>query len=195
MSGRIRSDRFILFIVTPLVLEVEELPTPLGVLLLVSRQDSLYAVEWKDCEARMHRPLRGATLVPREARSGAHRALERYFTGDVGSIDALAVQPPGTPFQCAVWRALRDIPAGETSTYGALAHRLGRPTAARAVGAANGANPLSVVVPCHRLVGADGALTGYAGGLARKRWLLDHERNALPPRSWDRVAPRPSLPA
>src|SRR5262249_38078569 len=98
------------------------------------------------------------------------------------AIDALAVRAEGTAFQQSVWRALRAIPAGETTTYGALARRLGRADAARAVGAANGRNPLAVVVPCHRLVGANRALTGYAGGLARKRWLLDHERRALPPK-------------
>ena len=166
----------------PLVLQVEELPTPLGALLLASRDGVLHAVDWKDCQARMHRLLAGAALVPGRARSAAHRALDRYFAGEVAAIDALAVEPRGTPFQRAVWRALREIPAGETSSYGALARRLGRPDAARAVGAANGANPLSVVVPCHRLVGAGGALTGYGGGLARKAWLLDHEGRALPPR-------------
>ncbi len=85
--------------------------------------------------------------------------------------------PEGTPFQKQVWKALADVPFGETTTYGALAARLGKPPgASRAVGAANGANPLAIVVPCHRVIGADGSLTGYAGGLERKRWLLEHER-------------------
>ena len=164
----------------PLILEVEALPTPIGEILIAACEGELRAVEWKDCEARMRRWLRGATFVPGRTRSAPHAALARYFAGDVAAIDALAVHPEGTAFQHSVWRALRAIPAGETATYGALARRLGRAGAARAVGAANGRNPLAVVVPCHRLVGAKGALTGYAGGLARKRWLLDHERRALP---------------
>jgi methylated-DNA-[protein]-cysteine S-methyltransferase len=105
--------------------------------------------------------------------------LEAYFAGDLGALRAIPVATAGTAFQRAVWSALREIPPGTTLGYGALARRIGRPSAIRAVGAANGANPVSVVVPCHRLVGAGGALTGYGGGLARKRWLLAHEGVAL----------------
>jgi methylated-DNA-[protein]-cysteine S-methyltransferase len=103
-------------------------------------------------------------------------ALDRYFAGDVRALDAVEVRPVGTAFQQAVWAALRTIPPGATTSYGGLAAALGRPGASRAVGLANGANPIAIVVPCHRLVGADGSLTGYGGGLERKRWLLDHER-------------------
>ena len=104
------------------------------------------------------------------------RALSAaYFKGDLTAIDGLKVANGGTDFQRAVWKALRAIPAGGTITYGALAARLGRPKAARAVGLANGANPIAIVVPCHRVVGADGSLTGYGGGMARKQWLLAHE--------------------
>jgi methylated-DNA-[protein]-cysteine S-methyltransferase len=104
----------------------------------------------------------------------AVRQLTAYFAGELRAF-TLDLDPPGTPFQQAVWAALQAIPYGTTTTYGDLARRLGRPTAARAVGAANGQNPLAVVIPCHRLIGSDGSLTGYAGGLSRKRWLLDHE--------------------
>ena len=100
--------------------------------------------------------------------------LDEYFTGARRSFD-VRLSPSGTPFQRAVWDALRDVPYGETATYGEIAARVGRPTASRAVGAANGANPIAIVVPCHRIVGANGTLTGYGGGLDRKRLLLDLE--------------------
>lgn len=103
--------------------------------------------------------------------------LGEYFAGERNGFD-LALAPRGTDFQRAVWQALRAIPAGETLTYGELARELGRPGASRAVGAATGRNPISIIVPCHRLVGASGAMTGYAGGVERKRWLLDHEGGA-----------------
>ena len=102
-------------------------------------------------------------------------ALDRYFAGDLTAIDALAVNPSGTPFQLRVWSALRDVRAGSTTSYSAVAKRLGTPQAVRAVGAANGANPIPIVIPCHRVIGADGRLVGYGGGLERKRWLLAHE--------------------
>jgi methylated-DNA-[protein]-cysteine S-methyltransferase len=101
--------------------------------------------------------------------------LDRYFAGDLTAIDALAVNPSGTPFQLRVWSALRDVHAGSTTSYSAIAKRLGMPQAVRAVGAANGANPIPIVIPCHRVIGADGRLVGYGGGLDRKRWLLAHE--------------------
>jgi methylated-DNA-[protein]-cysteine S-methyltransferase len=109
----------------------------------------------------------------------ASEQLAAWFRGTLRSFD-LPLRPSGTAFQQAVWLELRRIGYGETRTYGAIAVALGRPlSASRAVGAANGRNPLSIVVPCHRVIGASGALTGYAGGLARKRWLLDHERAVL----------------
>lgn len=118
---------------------------------------------------------KGFTL---ESAHNPHRfteAIARYFAGELAVIDALPVETGGTPFQREVWRALREIPCGSTTSFGELAERIGRPTAVRAVGMANGANPVSIVVPCHRVIGADGSLTGYGGGLKRKRWLLDHE--------------------
>ena len=101
--------------------------------------------------------------------------LDAYFAGELDAFD-LPLAARGTPWQRSVWAALMEVPYGTTLSYGELAARLGRPTASRAVGAANGRNPISVIVPCHRLIGSTGALTGYAGGLARKEWLLRHER-------------------
>lgn len=106
---------------------------------------------------------------------GVSGKIRTYLTGDLDALDEVAVHPGGTDFQQAVWLALRKIPAGITRTYAELAAAIGRPTAARAVGLANSLNPVAIVIPCHRLVGSDGTLTGYAGGLGRKRWLLRHE--------------------
>jgi len=107
------------------------------------------------------------------------RLLCRYFEGDIDCLGAIPWRSAGTPFQRKVWTGLTKIPAGETRSYGALAAKLGCPSAVRAVGMANGANPISVVVPCHRVIGSDGSLTGYGGGLDRKRWLLRHEGAAF----------------
>lgn len=106
--------------------------------------------------------------------------LAEYFAGERTRFE-LALAPLGTPFQQKVWLALSDIPYGKTTTYGSIATDLGQPTASRAVGLANGRNPLAVIVPCHRVIGANGALTGFGGGLPRKRWLLEHERRVLGP--------------
>ena len=129
-------------------------------------------------EAHWARTLEAETsaLVTRDpaAAGGASRQVREFFAGTRSHFD-LALAPIGTPWQRAVWDALLDIPFGETTTYGELAKRLGRPSAARAVGASVGRNPISLVIPCHRVVGANGALTGYASGLDRKRWLLDLE--------------------
>ncbi|MNZ84451.1 Methylated-DNA--protein-cysteine methyltransferase [compost metagenome] len=101
--------------------------------------------------------------------------MQRYFSGELDVINDLPVMTAGTEFQRSVWQQLRQIPCGEIITYGELAKRIGRPTASRAVGMANGSNPISIVVPCHRVIGSQGALTGYAGGVQRKQWLLKHE--------------------
>jgi methylated-DNA-[protein]-cysteine S-methyltransferase len=106
-------------------------------------------------------------------------ALDAYFDGDLAVLDSIPTATGGTPFQRAVWNALRGIEPSTTRSYGQIAKNLGRTNSSRAVGAANGANPIAIVVPCHRVVGANGTLTGYAGGLERKRWLLDHERQSL----------------
>ena len=111
--------------------------------------------------------------------SAPARALTRYFRGDPTALDELPADPGGTGFQAAVWNALRHIPAGETRTYGQLAAEVGHPGSARAAGGAVGSNPIPLVIPCHRIVGADGRLTGFGGGVARKHWLLRHEGVAL----------------
>ncbi|MBV8455610.1 MAG: methylated-DNA--[protein]-cysteine S-methyltransferase [Acetobacteraceae bacterium] len=113
--------------------------------------------------------------APGPAPERIKRPLRDYFAGDIGCLAGIEWRTSGTAFQRAVWRALTMISPGETLSYGALAAKLGRPLAVRAVGSANGSNPISVVVPCHRVIGADGSLTGYGGGLERKRWLLRHE--------------------
>ena len=115
------------------------------------------------------------SLVSVKNPGGVTDALTAYFAGELDAIDTLRVETAGTAFQRTVWSALREIPCGKTISYAALAQRIGRPSAVRAVGLANGANPISIVVPCHRVIGADGSLTGYGGGIERKRWLLAHE--------------------
>jgi methylated-DNA-[protein]-cysteine S-methyltransferase len=165
----------------PTHLGISRLKTPIGTALLVTdERDLLRALDWSDHEDRLHRLLRlyygtGIALKAGRASAGLRDALDGYFAGDLGQLDGIACAAAGTKFQRSVWGALRKIPAGKTMSYGALAAKLGRPAAMRAVGAANGANPLSVVVPCHRLIGANGSLIKYGGGLERKRWLLAHE--------------------
>ena len=161
---------------------VDHLRTPIGELLIVSDESRrLRAVDWHDFEDRMLRKLtahygrRGWSLTRARNPFGHTAALAAYMEGDITALDALEVETCGTPFQRAVWSALREIPAGTTTSYGELANRIGRPSSVRAVGLANGANPVGIVVPCHRVVGADGSLTGYGVGLARKRWLIAHE--------------------
>jgi methylated-DNA-[protein]-cysteine S-methyltransferase len=168
---------------TPHAFVKSVVPSPIGPMLAITDEhEHLRALEWEDHEPRMHRLLRlhygaaGVTLSDGDAPRAIEHALDAYFEGDLAAIEALPVATGGTPFQRSVWAALRAIPAGETLSYGALAARIARPAAVRAVGLANGANPVGVVVPCHRVIGADASLTGYAGGIERKRWLLTHER-------------------
>lgn len=163
--------------------QIDELNTPIGtVLLVVDLQGNLRAVDWKDHLSRMLRLLRihygdgGFALEACHDPAGMTDALARYFKGDLSAIDRLSVQTRGSAFQCEVWSALRTIPCGTTTSYQQLAEQIGRPAAVRAVGAANGSNPVSIVVPCHRVIGTNGSMTGYGGGLHRKRWLLEHER-------------------
>jgi methylated-DNA-[protein]-cysteine S-methyltransferase len=160
----------------------EEIETPAGVMLVITdRKQRLRALDWQDYEARMLRLLRlhygegGVELVHGRTPESVRQSLLAYLGGDLHAIDEIEVATAGTAFQRELWAALRRIPAGETVSYGELAVQLGRPRAVRAVGLANGANPIGVVVPCHRVIGADRSLTGYGGGLARKRWLLEHE--------------------
>jgi methylated-DNA-[protein]-cysteine S-methyltransferase len=150
-----------------------DVETPLGRVVVVTAGDALVGL-WFDGSAGTP-PLSGPTEGTDELFALVGRQLDEYFSGARTRFD-VPIRLNGTPFQCEVWSALLTIPHARTSTYGAIARRIGRPAAARAVGAANGHNPISIVVPCHRLVGSDGGLTGYGGGLDRKAWLLDHER-------------------
>jgi methylated-DNA-[protein]-cysteine S-methyltransferase len=148
--------------------------SPLGQLLVASDGDALTSVRF--AQHRNLAPLPSDSRRDDEAAVlvEATRQLAAYFAGELRTF-ALPLAPQGSDSQRKVWAALGEIPYGATSSYGALARRLGMPKHARAVGHANGRNPLSIVVPCHRVVGASGALTGYAGGVERKRWLLAHE--------------------
>lgn len=166
-----------------LQLFLDQIDTPLGELWIAADQDgNLRATSWSDYQIylrpslELHYGRDGFTIQPGRNSSGLTGAITRYFAGDLTAIDNLPVQTAGTPFQRDVWRALREIPCGTTISYAALAARIGRPKAVRAVGLANGSNPVGVVVPCHRVIGSDGSLTGYGGGIERKRWLLRHER-------------------
>ena len=154
-----------------------KIDSPVGELGLVATDTTLVAVLWpEEREGRVKFPVEPTTGSNDVLRRTADQ-LDEYFAGDRRSFD-LPLELRGTDFQQQVWMALADIPYGETSTYGKQAAEIGRPRAIRAVGSANGRNPLSIVLPCHRIVGADGKLTGFAGGLDTKRWLLDHESRA-----------------
>ena len=146
--------------------------SPIDPLLLVGDQTGL-----RELQMAPHTPPPG-TVENARALAAAAEQLEAYFAGGLTSWD-LPLAPVGTGFQRKVWAALREIPYGTTTTYGRIAADLGQPTASRAVGLANGRNPIAVIQPCHRVVGANGSLTGFGGGLPRKRWLLDHERSVL----------------
>lgn len=165
-----------------LSLRLHRLDTPIGkMLILADCEGNLRAVDWEDYEARMHRLLclhygrNAVRLEPACHENDLTYAIGRYFKGELTAIDRLPVKTGGTLFQREVWRALRNIPWGKTVSYAMLAQQISWPAAVRAVGLANGSNPVSVVVPCHRVVGSDGSLTGYGGGIERKAWLLDHE--------------------
>jgi methylated-DNA-[protein]-cysteine S-methyltransferase len=168
------------------VIAIETLDSPVGPLTVAARGgrvcllhfgpdrrgiDTLFE-RWYPGEPRDRQPLPELRAV-----------LARYFGGDLAALDNVAVELNGTPFQKSVWQALRRIPFGTTISYAELARRIGEPTAVRAVGSANGANPVAVIVPCHRVIGTNGTLTGYGGGLERKQWLLSHE-GVVAPRLW-----------
>jgi methylated-DNA-[protein]-cysteine S-methyltransferase len=158
----------------------DTLKTPIGKAVIACGEDRrLRLLDWRDNETRWRGMLAklygGPEYIGARDPFGLTSALESYFAGELAAIDKLPVAYDGTAFRNTVWKALRKISAGKTLSYGELAAKIGSPLAARAVGAACGANPVSIVVPCHRAIGMGGALTGYAGGLSRKRWLLDHE--------------------
>jgi len=156
------------------------LTTPIGIALLVTDAEGvLRALDWEDYEHRMRELLRlhyGAVDLREQAAPAAMKAaLSDYFEGDLAQLSSIAWRIAGTPFQRKVWTALAQIPVGTTLSYSTLAAKIDMPKAIRAVGHANGSNPISVVLPCHRLIGANGSLVKYGGGLERKRWLLRHE--------------------
>lgn len=155
------------------------LDSPIGRLHLWARGDALAGVYFPGHKGAPAPPTSTSLEQPEHpALAAACRQLAEYFAGARRVFD-LPVDAAGTDFQRAVWRALAEIPFGTTTTYAALAAAIGQPAAVRAVGAANGRNPLSIIVPCHRVIGSGGALTGYAGGVPVKRWLLEHERRAI----------------
>lgn len=168
----------------PEALILERLATPIGTALVVTDEaGTLRAFNWTDYEPKMRawivRHYPEAPLAEGRTAGPVRMGLHAYFAGDPRALETLTWRASGTPFQLQVWEALCAIPAGQTLSYRELAGRIGRPSAVRAVGLANGANPVAVVVPCHRVIGADGSLTGYGGGLSRKHWLLDHEGAAF----------------
>ncbi len=164
---------------------IDRIDTPIGEMLIVTDGNgNLRATDWTEHEERtrsflqLHYGEDGFLLESACNPSSVSKAIRSYFAGDLHAINSLPVQTAGTPFQQEVWQALRQIPCGATISYAQLAEQIGRPKAVRAVGLANGSNPVPVVVPCHRVIGSDGSLTGYGGGMERKRWLLQHEKCA-----------------
>jgi methylated-DNA-[protein]-cysteine S-methyltransferase len=161
------------------IILTDHIETPIGPMLLMVRDERIIGLEFDDQPERYLKDLRHRfgefTFAETSNPRGFSDQLRAYYGGDIRAIDTLPTIGGGTPFQERVWAELRRIPAGTTISYGELAVRLGDKKATRAVGLANGRNPISVVVPCHRVIGADGSLTGYGGGVPRKRWLLAHE--------------------
>ncbi|MEO0867705.1 MAG: methylated-DNA--[protein]-cysteine S-methyltransferase [Cyanobacteria bacterium J06642_11] len=165
-------------------LYLTKLESPIGNILLVTEGDVLVSLDYAGYEHRMMRLLEkryGQFLLTEDDQlcppptPTIAQAIRHYLAGDLTAIDGLPVNPGGTQFQSTVWQALRSIAPGTIMSYGALAKQLGNPGAVRAVGTTNSLNPISIVLPCHRVIGANGTLTGYAGGIERKRWLLAHE--------------------
>jgi methylated-DNA-[protein]-cysteine S-methyltransferase len=154
-------------------LATTRLQTPIGELRLAANQDGLLAVLFPVDPYEL--PAQQGAARARAHLSDACTALEEYFAGRRTTFEGLKLAPNGTEFQLQVWRALSRIPFGQTATYAGMAKQIGRPSAVRAVGHANGQNPLPIIVPCHRVVGSNGALTGFAGGIPTKKWLLEFE--------------------
>jgi methylated-DNA-[protein]-cysteine S-methyltransferase len=168
----------------PKTLTLDVIDAPIGALLIATDDaGTLRAVDFWADEAALRRQMRrqyGEVPVEKgPAPQAIHRAFADYFAGDIRALERVPVATVGSAFQRKVWAALQRIPAGETRSYGQLAAEIGEPDAARAVGLANGQNPIAIVIPCHRVIGADGSLTGFGGGLPRKRWLLTHEGAAF----------------
>ena len=157
---------------------IDTIDSPIGLLTLAERAGRVcmlhFGPDGPSIDQAFERWYPGEPRA-RRAVTGFRDLLSRYFAGDVAVLDTIPVELNGTPFQKTVWQALRRIPGGTTISYAELAKRIGEPSAVRAVGTANGANPVAVIVPCHRVIGSNGKLTGYGGGLDRKQWLLEHE--------------------
>lgn len=160
-------------------LHIDHIDSPIGTILLVVDGNKLCSLDYEEYEQRMMTLLESrygsVQLLPKADPNGFSSRVRSYLAGSYSSLENIPVSTGGTPFQQRVWHALRTIPVGTTKTYGELAAQLGKPTAYRAVGGTNALNPIAIVLPCHRVVGANASLTGYAGGLERKRWLLEHE--------------------
>jgi len=161
-------------------LATDEIRSPIGTIVVVTGERGLCALDFDDCRERMTRLLRRhhgeVTLEKRRNPRGVSTRVRAYLEGRLDALDDITVDAGGTDFQRTVWAALREIPCGARVSYADIAGAIGKPKAARAVGAANGQNPVALVVPCHRVVAADGKLAGYAGGMKRKEWLLEHEQ-------------------
>ena len=161
----------------------DHVDSPIGTVLIVTDGDQLCSLDFVDYEERMmtllQRRYGPVQLTMTTDPCGFSSQVRSYFSGDYHCLNTIPVSTGGTPFQQQVWLALRTIPPGKTMTYGELAAKLGKPTAYRAVGGTNALNPVAIVLPCHRVVGANASLTGYAGGLKRKQWLLEHEGHTI----------------
>jgi methylated-DNA-[protein]-cysteine S-methyltransferase len=157
----------------------DEIETPIGIVVVVAKSDVLVALDFADCRDRLDRLMAtrfGPVTLERATDPGGFSTrVACYFGGEIGALQDVPVEMAGTPFQRTVWAALREVQPGSTASYGELAASIGRVGAARAVGSANAINPVALAVPCHRIIGSGGSLTGYAGGIDRKRWLLEHE--------------------
>jgi methylated-DNA-[protein]-cysteine S-methyltransferase len=167
----------------PLQLLLDIIPTPIGSMTIVADLvGNLRVALFTEDEAVLTRQLRlhygktGFSLTQARNPHGLSDLIARYFAGELATIDTVPIATGGTPFQRKVWQELRNIPCGTTTSYGGRSRTIGHPTAVRAVGAANADNPVAIIVPCHRVIGSNGSLTGYGGGIERKRWLLNHER-------------------
>jgi len=162
-----------------MLLALSRLESPLGRVIFAADDTTLRALEFLESEGELRAKLERSVPAARFANGAAHSfvadALTAYFSGQVDALERLPAEGAGTAFQRKVWAALRTIPPGRTLSYRGLAQQIGSPGSFRAVGAANGQNPISLVVPCHRVIAADGTLCGYGGGLWRKEWLLRHE--------------------
>ena len=165
------------------MIEIAIVHTPIDALTLAARDGRLCLLHFGEREVpvrqQLHRWYPGEIIEQGRDPAGAATALAKYFSGQLDALLPIDVELNGTPFQQRVWTALRAVKAGRTASYADIAREIGAASAVRAVGAANGANPVAIVVPCHRIIGSDGSLTGYGGGLKRKEWLLRHERCRL----------------